>query len=412
MSLADSVSRSRRMLQLVAVAALGVGLAPGLANASPPSKSFAFSLASYEVTEGPGATATIQISRNTSKGPGSVQFSTSDGTAIANDGDYSSTSQTVSFRSGQASKTVNVFVGVDGNPGESDETVNLSLSNPSRGYTTGSGRTLTIHEEPGPDAPANLNASAQGPFEIDLSWDGVSGDVDHYVVLRSDTSGGSYTDIAHTSDTSYQDTDVTPGTTYYYVVEAVNSDNGASNDSNEASDSTPAGTELLTNGGFESGDFTDWTTGTDINCVGSGGCDTSGSLIPDPSIDDTVQHSGSYSAFIGDAPNCTTEGNGSAFVYRDVAVPATGTTTLHFFYLGQSSDSSTYDGQQVYVEDTSGTVLDAVLDGDDADATWKPVTFDLTPHAGETVRLLFRVYEDGFGDCTSMNLDDVSVING
>ena len=52
---------------------------------------------------------------------------------------------------------------------------------------------------------------------------------------RSTTEGGIYTVIAeNVTDTSYSDTDVVNGTTYYYVVTAV-SDSGESENSNEAS---------------------------------------------------------------------------------------------------------------------------------------------------------------------------------
>ena len=58
--------------------------------------------------------------------------------------------------------------------------------------------------------------------------------------------------------------------------------------------------------------------------------------------------------------------------------------------------------------------LATVFNQDDASLTWKHVTSDLTPFAGKTVRLFFRVYGDGYTlpDCTGLNVDDVSVLNG
>ncbi|MBP2631260.1 MAG: hypothetical protein H6Q70_1888 [Firmicutes bacterium] len=82
-------------------------------------------------------------------------------------------------------------------------------------------------------APTNLTATA-GDSQVILSWTAVDG-ATSYTVKRSTTSGGTYETIASgVTDTNYVDTSVTNGTTYYYVVVAVN-DKGESNNSNEAS---------------------------------------------------------------------------------------------------------------------------------------------------------------------------------
>jgi len=65
---------------------------------------------------------------------------------------------------------------------------------------------------------------------VTLMWKPANGAV-QYQVKRSTTSGGPYTTIAPTGGTSYVDTNVTNGTTYYYVVSAVNaSGEGADSD--------------------------------------------------------------------------------------------------------------------------------------------------------------------------------------
>lgn len=78
-----------------------------------------------------------------------------------------------------------------------------------------------------------------------VEWDAVS-DVDGYEVARSTTSGGSYSVIANVdaSTTDYFDTDVENSTTYYYVVRSVGGD-WVSEDSAEASETTPGSTECL-----------------------------------------------------------------------------------------------------------------------------------------------------------------------
>ncbi len=79
----------------------------------------------------------------------------------------------------------------------------------------------------------NLTASG-GDSKIDLTWDAVD-KATSYTVKRATTAGGPYTVIANDiTDTSYTDTDVTSGTTYYYIVSSVNTGTEITN-SNEAS---------------------------------------------------------------------------------------------------------------------------------------------------------------------------------
>ncbi len=83
-----------------------------------------------------------------------------------------------------------------------------------------------------PAAPTGLLATA-GNAQVSLSWNASSG-ATSYNVLRSTTNGGPYTTIVSVTTTSYTDTGLTNGTTYYYVVQAVNSA-GTSPNSNQAS---------------------------------------------------------------------------------------------------------------------------------------------------------------------------------
>ena len=80
----------------------------------------------------------------------------------------------------------------------------------------------------------NQLSATGGNSKVDLTWDAVD-KATSYTVKRSTTAGGPYTTIAtDVTDTSYTDTEVTSGTTYYYIVSAVNADVEIS-DSNEAS---------------------------------------------------------------------------------------------------------------------------------------------------------------------------------
>lgn len=81
--------------------------------------------------------------------------------------------------------------------------------------------------------PTNLTATA-GNAQVSLSWTGSTG-VTSYNVKRSTTSGGPYSNVATgVTSTSFTDTGLTNGTTYFYLVSAVNS-NGESGNSNQAS---------------------------------------------------------------------------------------------------------------------------------------------------------------------------------
>ena len=84
-----------------------------------------------------------------------------------------------------------------------------------------------------PTAPTNLTATA-GNAQIALTW-GASSGASSYIVLRSTTNGSGYTVIASgITTTSFSDSKVVVGTTYYYVVQAVDA-GGPSANSNQAS---------------------------------------------------------------------------------------------------------------------------------------------------------------------------------
>jgi len=71
-------------------------------------------------------------------------------------------------------------------------------------------------------APDDLTATAEGSDEIFLDWDSVSGATSYYV-YRATSSSGTYTKIATVSTSSYTDSGLKAGKTYYYKVKAHNS---------------------------------------------------------------------------------------------------------------------------------------------------------------------------------------------
>ena len=80
-----------------------------------------------------------------------------------------------------------------------------------------------------PAVPTGLTASP-GNAQVALAWNASSG-ATSYRVKRATVSGGSYTTIASPTSTSYTDTAVTNGTTYYYVVSAVSTAGESANSS-------------------------------------------------------------------------------------------------------------------------------------------------------------------------------------
>ncbi len=96
-----------------------------------------------------------------------------------------------------------------------------------------------------PTAPSGVSASA-GNAQVVVSWGAVSG-ATGYNVKRSTTNGGPYSNVgSNVSGTSFTNTGLTNGTTYYYVVTAVNA-SGESPVSTQVS-GTPSGGSSDTGG--------------------------------------------------------------------------------------------------------------------------------------------------------------------
>jgi RHS repeat-associated protein len=109
----------------------------------PPSNRGAFQFTGNYVVQENAGVATIQVNRvGGSTGAVTVNFATSNGTAIA-DQDYTPASGTLTFASGETSKSFTVSITND-TLVEGNETINLTLSSPTGGATLGSPSTATL----------------------------------------------------------------------------------------------------------------------------------------------------------------------------------------------------------------------------------------------------------------------------
>jgi len=95
--------------------------------------------------------------------------------------------------------------------------------------------------EVSPNAPSGLSATAASSTQINLSWTDNSSNESGFKIERSPDGSSGWTQIAEVgaNTTSYQNTGLSPSTTYYYRVYAYNAA-GNSSYSNTANATTPA----------------------------------------------------------------------------------------------------------------------------------------------------------------------------
>lgn len=151
--------------------------------------------------------------------------------------------------------------------------------------------------------------------------------------------------------------------------------------------------ELVTNGGFENG-LASWTVEQSI---------------PAPVIDHTTVHTGTSAVLLGTVSGVG-EPLGDGQISQTLTLSAGSTPSLSFWEWPLTTDSVTFDQQYVRVQPISppGPVV-VLMNEARNDQTYIHRTFDLSPFAGQTVKLIFGVHQDGFGDITGMFVDDISV---
>ena len=151
-----------------------------------------------------------------------------------------------------------------------------------------------------PTAPTGLTATAVSSNQVNLNWTDTANDETGFQIDRSTSADFSQnlTSVTTTgTTTSYTDTNVSPGTTYYYRVWASNNGSLSTSPTNSASVVTNSGPFTIpnfsfenpaqSNGGYTSNTITNWTIGTTPTSYSAGVQNNTGagyfSSVPDGS---------------------------------------------------------------------------------------------------------------------------------
>jgi hypothetical protein len=226
--------------------------------------------------------------------------------------------------------------------------------------------TLTVNPSGGgtPPAPTGLAATA-GSGQVNLNWSASAGAASYDIYRGTSAGNESATAIAtNVGATTYSDTSVTSGTTYYYTVTAVNA-SGQSGISNEAHATPLQGlptvpTNLSAVGGNDQVSLA-WTAST-----GAASYNVYRGTLPDQENTTPIATGITTATYVD-----TTVTNGPTYYYKVAAVNNVGTTA----YSNEANAATGVNGGvTVYYQDSfsrSGDLTGSAPDVADASgATW------------------------------------------
>jgi hypothetical protein len=151
-------------------------------------------------------------------------------------------------------------------------------------------------------------------------------------------------------------------------------------------------TELVVNGGFESGTAS-WTASSGVITNQSG----------------ESAHAGTWFAWLDGYGSATTD-----TIAQNVSIPASITTATLSFWLhidtAETTTSTAYDTLTVQLQNSSGTVLKtlATYSNLNKNTGYAQKSFDVSTYKGQMVKVYFKGVEDSL-DQTSFVIDDVSL---
>jgi Bacterial Ig-like domain len=147
---------------------------------------------------------------------------------------------------------------------------------------------------------------------------------------------------------------------------------------------------LVQNEGFETGSFSPWAIDGFSNT---------------PVVTTDNPHSGTFSALAGRVSG--SEPNGNSSFYQQIG-PVPANAILSFWHWDYTTDTIAFDWQDAYITNTNGVILQTIFHQCQNGQTWLNTTVDMTPYAGQTVRVKFVVHQNGAGGLlTGMYVDDV-----
>ena len=214
-------------------------------------------------------------------------------------------------------------------------------------------------------------------------------------ILKDNTAGTTATALGKTCVTAGVWTNVTAALTAghsYTLTLTSHDDNYAGDPTYTLFDDVTVTTSApppsgITNGGFEAGTLTGWTTAGASETVVNSGC-----------------HSGTYCARAGS----TVPTNGDSSITESFTVPS-GKTQLSLYYKMTCPDTVTYDWATVTLKNnTAGTTTTVLAKTCSTSSTWLNKTVGVT--AGASYTLTLTSHDDNYtGDATFTLYDDVTL---